>query len=80
MKIFLQNIELKNSPKSKTSGKKIYSAATAAAATVGCAAARVVAGECKNYEDRNDDPDKALVIVEKSAKAVVIHGIPPKIF
>ena len=79
MKKILPNIELKDPTKSETSGETIYSAATAAA-TVGCAAGRVVAGECKNYEDRNDDPDKALVIVEKSAKAVVIHGIPPKIF
>ncbi len=56
-------------------------AATAAVVTVSVAATvTVVASEGENYEDRDDDPDKALVVVEKSAKAVVIHGRPPKDF
>ena len=56
-----------------------YSAATAAAVVIG-ASATGVAGKRENYEDRDDDPDKAFVVVEKTAKAVVIHGIPPKNF
>ena len=57
-------------------------AATAAAGVSGAAtaAAGVVAGEGENDEDGDDYPDKALVVVKKSAKAVVIHGRPPKIF
>ena len=46
---------------------------------IGCAAT-VVASECENNEDGNDDPDKAFVVVKKSAKAVVIHGVPPRNF
>jgi hypothetical protein len=47
---------------------------------IGCAATVVVAGECENNEDSDDDPDKAFVVVKKSAKAVVIHGVPPRNF
>ena len=38
-----------------------------------------VAGECENYENGDDYPDKALVVTEKLAKAVVIHNIPPRL-
>ncbi len=60
----------------------LFGSATAAAtvAVVVAATATGVAGERKNYEDGDDDPDKALVVVEKSAKAVVIHGVPPKFY
>ena len=58
----------------------IFSAAATAAGVIRAAAATGVAGERENYEDRDDDPDKAFVVVEKTAKAVVIHGIPPKNF
>ena len=46
---------------------------------IGCAATGV-AGESENNEDGDDDPDKALVVVKKSAKAVVVHGEPPRNF
>ena len=36
--------------------------------------------EGEDDEDGDDYPDKALVVVEKSAKAVVIHGVPPRNF
>ena len=58
----------------------IFSAAATAAGVIRAAAATGVAGERENYEDRDDDPDKALVVVKKTAKAVVIHGRPPKSF
>ena len=47
---------------------------------IGCAATVVVAGECENNEDSDDDPDKAFVVIKKSAKTVVIHGVPPRSF
>ena len=59
----------------------LFSAAATAAVVIRAATvAGVVAGEGENYEDRDDDPDKTLVVVEKTAKAVVIHGRPPKSF
>ena len=53
-----------------------------AAAGVARAAAAVVAaaGEGENDEDSDDYPDKALVVVKKTAKAGVVHGRPPKSF
>ena len=53
-----------------------FLAAAAAAAGVSgaaTAAATIVAGEGENDEDGDDYPDKALVVVEKSAKTAVIH-------
>ena len=58
----------------------IFSAAATAAGVIRAAAATGVAGRCENYEDRDDDPDKALVVIEKSAKAVIVHGRPPRDF
>ena len=59
----------------------IFSAAAAAAAGIGRAASATgVAGEGENDENGDDYPDKALVVVEKSAKAVIVHGRPPKEF
>ena len=69
---------LKKPPRAKPSGV-FRSAAAATAAGVGRSATGV-AGEGENYENGDDDPDKALVVVKKSAKAVVIHGRPPKVF
>ena len=62
-----------------------FTSAAAAAAVIivraaTAAVAVVVAGEGENDEDGDDYPDKALVVVKKSAKAVVIHGRPPKSF
>ena len=58
----------------------VFSAAATAAGVIRAAAATGVAGERENYEDCDDDPDKALVVIEKSAKAVIVHGRPPKEF
>ena len=54
----------------------------ASAAGVACAAAAVatVAGESEDDEDGDDYPDKALVVVKKTAKAGVVHSRPPKSF
>ena len=56
---------------------KFASAAAAAAVVIRAASATGVAGERENYENRNDHPNEALVVIEKSAKTVVIHGKPP---
>ena len=71
-----------NPPRAKPSGMFFLAAAAATAGVSGAAtaAAGVVAGEGENDEDGDDYPDKALVVVKKSAKAVVIHGRPPKFF
>ncbi len=58
----------------------LFSSATAATAVAVVIAASAVAGESKNYKDGDNDPDKALIVVEKSAKAIVVHGEPPKVF
>ena len=58
----------------------VFSAAATAAGVIRAAAVAGVAGECEHYEDRDDDPDQALVVVEESAKTVVIHSRPPKSF
>ena len=69
-------------PEGKAFGGEFYSAAATAAATAAGVgrAATGVAGEGENDEDRDDHPDQALVVIEKSAKAVVVHGRPPKNF
>jgi len=68
-------------PEGYALGEFVLSAAAAATGIIVAAAtAAGIAGKCKNYEDRNDHPDKALVVIEKTAKAIVIHGIPPKSF
>ena len=58
----------------------LAAAAAATARIVRAAAVTVVAGESENDEDGDDYPDKAFVVVEKTAKARVVHSRPPKSF
>ena len=56
------------------------SSASAAGVARAAAAVTAVAGESEDDEDGDDYPDKAFVVVEKTAKARVVHGRPPKSF
>ena len=67
-----------NPPRAKPSGG--FSSASAAGVACTAAAVTAVAGESEDDEDGDDHPDKAFVVVEKTAKARVIHGRPPKSF
>ena len=57
-----------------------FSSASAAGVARAAAAVATVAGESEDDEDGDDYPDKAFVVVEKTAKARVVHGRPPKSF